>query len=98
MQIYRIGPYHYIRAENALRARVRAFKVWGIRNAQPIAQGQQGPEIGRRGYEEAAHSAPLFIARKSTGKTSDMVSAHKAEKAGPVYITNQELADLYANS
>ena len=98
MQVYRIGLYHYIRAESALRARVRAFKVWGYKDIQPVAIGQEAPEIGRSGYNEAAHNAPLFIARNSTGKVSDRVSAHKAKAAGPVCITNSELAALYAAS
>lgn len=95
MQVYRIGLCHYIRAENYLAARVRAFKNWGIRNPMITAIGQQAPDIGRKGYEEAAHNAPLFIARNSTGKVSDRAqTAPKA--AGTVCIINPELAALYA--
>ena len=96
MQVYKIGLGLYIRAESYASAKVRAFKVWNIRNPIVTACGQQAPDIGQQGYREAAHNDALYIPIRTTGKISDRVTSH-AQKAGAVSIYNPELAALYAS-
>lgn len=54
MHIFKIGS-HYIRASSAQSARVRAFEVWGAQG-YPQAIGNQAPDIGRHGYNQAVNA------------------------------------------
>jgi len=100
--IYKIvagNSVRYIRATNAASARVRAFKVWGIKAAQTFAIGEQTPDIGAVGYdaacnqmEAATSGASLRAMQKAGGADNTGRSFYKVTEKEKTKVNNKAIA------
>lgn len=63
----------YIRAANKQAAKVRAYKVWGLRDAKAERVGNNAPEyVGASGYSRAVKQ----IEQATTGQALRAMQAH----------------------
>ncbi len=104
--IYKIvvgSSIRYIRAASAASAKVRAFKVWGLKQAQALAIGQQMPDIGAYGYsaasgrmDKAMNTRTIRAMQKTGGPDNTGRSFYKVTEKEKTKVNNKALALLKA--